>query len=156
MDNVFNFPEIQNNQGNDFEALPEDRYTVRVEKAEVVKTKKEPVRDMLKVTFVIDSGKHKGRKLWHQIVLTSKTQGILLGFLKALQSPLITQEGVQLHQILTDIVNRKATVYCKPTVMSNGNPSNELEKFMPVEYTKVSDGATAPAGKPSGSADIFG
>jgi len=156
MDNVFNFPEIQNSQGNDFESLPEDRYIVRVEKAEVVKTKKEPVRDMIKVTFVVDEGKYKGRKLWHQIVITSKTQGILLSFLKALQSPLITQEGVQMHQILADIVNRKASVYCKPSVTTSGNASNELEKFMPVEYTKTSDNATAPSGKSNKSADIFG
>lgn len=61
MSEVINFNSEVSKEVTTFDALPEDRYNVEVEAAEVAKTKAGGT--MIKVTFVVTKGAYKGRKL---------------------------------------------------------------------------------------------
>jgi len=127
MSNVLNFNSEVSKQVNTFDSLPEDRYTVTIEEAAVAPTK--AGGEMIKVTFLVDSGKFKGRKLWHQFPLGGKSNIFLFNFLKVINSTLITQDGVTPQDIAGSLKGAQVSVWVEPDKTQNGTPTNKLSKF---------------------------
>lgn len=50
--------------GGDFPEIPHGKYEVALKSIELVETKKEPVRPMIKMTFKVLAGKFKGQNMW--------------------------------------------------------------------------------------------
>lgn len=132
---MFNFKDIEKESGTGYDPIPEDRYTLKVEKAEQVKTK-DGSKDMLKVTFTVadEKSKFKNRKLWHQITMTDKSKIVVFSFLKALQSPLIESEkNISLEEIIEDIQGRSLSAFVEISVLNNGKEVNSAKEFKPIE-----------------------
>ena len=66
-----NFKEVGSSSGEGFEALPEGRYSLTVENAEV--TTASTGTEMIKVTFIVNDEKFRNRKLWHNFAMTQKS-----------------------------------------------------------------------------------
>ena len=132
---MFNFKEIEKESGSSYDVLPEDRYTLKVEKAEQVKTK-DGSKDMLKVTFTVDdqNTKYKNRKLWHQITITPKSKIVVYNFLKALGSPLIDSEKeIGLNEIIADVQGRSLSAYVEKSLTNTDKEINVAKEFKPLE-----------------------
>lgn len=146
MSNVLNFNSEVSKQVNTFDSLPEDRYTVTVEEAAVAPTK--AGGEMIKVTFLVDSGKFKGRKLWHQFPLGGKSNIFLFNFLKVINSTLITQDGVTPQDIAGSLKGTQVSVWVEPDKTQNGTPTNKLSKFQVGNATNAGTPATPATKKP--------
>ena len=128
-----NFADVQTNDGEQgsFEPLPEGRYTVLVEEAKVGVSQQG--NDKLSLTFVVlDEGKYKGRKLWHDLSVTPKALVFVKYFLEAIQSPLANSTNAELKDLAIEAKNKKCTVFVEPGVTNNGNPKNNLKNFKPI------------------------
>jgi hypothetical protein len=113
-------------KANTFDALPEDRYSVVVEEAVVAPTK--AGGEMIKITFLVEDGKYKGRKLWHQFPLSEKANIFLVNFLKVVNPGLI-KNGVTPQEITAGLKGTHLTAWAEPSTTQNGNPTNKLGKF---------------------------
>lgn len=152
MSEFINFKSDVANQVSTFDSLPEDRYNVEVEAAEVAPTK--AGGQMIKVTFLVADGKHKGRKLWNQFNIGGKSNIFLFNFLKAVNSSLVDQDGVTPQLIAGSLKGAKCSVYVEPDKTQNGNPTNKLSKFAAV--TGAAGMMSAPASTPAPKKPLFG
>tara|TARA_Y100000593_G_scaffold85663_1_gene163047 strand:- start:167 stop:577 length:411 start_codon:yes stop_codon:yes gene_type:complete len=125
-----NFKDIGQNSGGDFTPLPENRYNVKVEKAEVKKASTGTT--MISTEFVITDGDFKGRKLWNNFTLTPKAYVYLYNFLKSAGSDMISNEDVDENQVAADMVGLTASAFVEPRTTTNGNPTNVMGKFSTV------------------------
>lgn len=127
---------------NTFESLPEDRYTLVVEEAAAMPTK--AGGEMIKITFVVEDGKYKARKLWHQFPLSEKANIFLVNFLKIV-NPKLIKNGVTPQEIAAGLKGSKLTAWAEPTATQNGNPTNKLSKFQAIAAeTPAAPAASAP------------
>ena len=104
-----NFKDIGKNSGGDFKPLPENRYNVKVDKAEV-KTASTGTT-MIATEFVITDGDFKGRKLWNNFTLTPKAYVYLYSFLKSAGSNMISNEDVDENRVASDMVGLTASAF---------------------------------------------
>lgn len=128
-----NFKDIGQNTGGDFSPLPENRYNVKVEKAEVKKASTGTT--MISAEFVVIDGDFKGRKLWNNFTLTPKAYVYLYNFLKAAGSKMISNEDVDEDQVASDMVGLSASTYVETRTTTNGNPANVMGKFSGMDAT---------------------
>lgn len=128
-----NFKDIGQNTGGDFSPLPENRYNVKVEKAEVKKASTGTT--MISAEFVVIDGDFKGRKLWNNFTLTPKAYVYLYNFLKAAGSKMISNEDVDENQVASDMVGLSASTYVETRTTTNGNPANVMGKFSGMDAT---------------------
>jgi len=126
----FNFKETGENAGGDFDALPMNRYKLRVEEVELKKAS--TGNEMIATTFVVTEGDFKNRKLWNNFTLTPKAMVFLYSFLKAAKSDLITNENVETDEIVKAMPGMEVTAYTEPDVTPSGNPKNTLSKWQPI------------------------
>jgi hypothetical protein len=124
-----NFKEVGETQrsGDGFEPLPEGRYNLVVENAEL--TTASTGNEMIKTTFHVTDGIFINRKLWSNFVLTPKAYGFLFGFLRAAGSDLVTKEDVEPNEIADGLVGLKVSAYTEPGKTPNGNPTNPISKY---------------------------
>jgi hypothetical protein len=125
-----NFKDVGQNSGGDFTPLPENRYNVKVEKAEV-KTASTGTT-MISAEFVITDGDFKGRKLWNNFTLTPKAYVYLYNFLKSAGSNMISNEDVDENKVASDMIGLTASAFVEPRTTTNGNPTNVMGKFSKV------------------------
>ncbi len=138
-----NFKDIGQNSGGDFSPLPENRYNVKVEKAEVKKASTGTT--MISTEFVVTDGDFKGRKLWNNFTLTPKAYVYLYNFLKSAGSNMISNEDIDENQVASDMLGLTASAFVETKTTINGNPSNVMGKFSGLD-------ATAATGK---NAELF-
>lgn len=116
----------------DFEPLPEDRYTLRVEKAEKSPTK--AGGEKISTTFVVESGeltklKFKGRKIWHNFNIGGKSNIYLYNFLKAINSPLIDNDNITIETIIIEMQGKVVTALAEPGKTLAGKDTSNLSRF---------------------------
>jgi len=140
----FNFKEVGESAGGDFSALPEGRYDLTVNKAELITAS--TGTKMVKVEFGVENEKFKNRKLWHNFALTSKSMVYLYNFLKAAGSSLVDQEDVEPVAIAKSLTGLKVSAFTEPGMTPNGNAKNDLSKWMP-----LTGGSTTKGDANSGS-----
>ena len=128
-----NFKDIGQNSGGDFTPLPENRYNVKVEKAEV-KTASTGNK-MIATEFVVTEGEFKGRKLWNNFTLTPKAYVYLYNFLKSAGSKMISNEDVDENQVAADMPGLTASAFVETRTTTNGNPANVMGKFSGTDAT---------------------
>tara|TARA_B100001113_G_scaffold353635_1_gene358863 strand:+ start:1703 stop:2125 length:423 start_codon:yes stop_codon:yes gene_type:complete len=132
-----NFKEVGAGSGDGFDALPEGRYNLTVENAEV--TTASTGTEMIKVTFVVNDEKFKNRKLWHNFAMTQKSLIYLYNFLKAGGSSLLDEDDVDTPVIAKSMIGMKVSAFTEPGMTPNGNPKNDLSKWVAVEGGASSD-----------------
>jgi hypothetical protein len=132
---ILNLKDTADNSST-FDALPEDRYPLVVEESTVSPTKAGGT--MIKITFLVEGDKYKGRKLWHQFPLTEKANIFLVNFLKIVK-PEIIKNGVSPEEVANSLVGTRLSAWVEPSTTQNGNPTNKLSKF-----ASLGDGASAP------------
>jgi len=130
-----NFKDIGQNTGGDFSPLPENRYNVKVEKAEV-KTASTGTK-MISAEFVVTEGDFKGRKLWNNFTLTPKAYVYLYNFLKSAGSNMINNEDIDENQVASDMVGLSASAFVETRTTTNGNPANVMGKFSGIDATSA-------------------
>ena len=128
-----NFKDIGQNSGGDFTPLPENRYNVKVEKAEV-KTASTGTK-MISAEFVVTEGDFKGRKLWNNFTLTPKAYVYLYNFLKSAGSTMITDENVDEVKVAAEMPGLTASAFVETRTTTNGNPANVMGKFSGTDAT---------------------
>jgi hypothetical protein len=119
---------------DDFTPVPANTYEVNVLKAEAVKTKGgngKAVKDMLKLTLVIEGGPHAGRRLWSNQVFSPespKAVAIFIRTLKSLGAGQLMDSGASFEQIAAGLQGALATV--KVSVGEyQGKPKNEVDSI---------------------------
>ncbi len=130
----------------DFEPLPEDRYTLRVEKAEKSPTK--AGGEKITTTFIVESGeltkaKFKGRKIWHNFNIGGKSNIYLYNFLKAINSPLIDNDNISIETIMIEMQGKVVTALAEPGKTPTGKDTSNLSKFVGVTDAKPASGTGA-------------
>jgi len=125
-----NFKEVGSGSSEGFEALPEGRYNITVENAEL--TTASTGTEMIKVTFVVNDEKFRNRKLWHNFAMTQKSLIYLFNFLKAGGSSLLDEENVENAVIAKSMIGMKVSAFTEPGTTPAGNPKNDLSKWTPV------------------------
>ncbi|MBC8436920.1 DUF669 domain-containing protein [bacterium] len=138
-----NFKETGKSTGGTFDPVPEGRYNVRVEEANLATAS--TGTEMIKAQFVITDGDHKNRKLWNNFTLTQKSLVYLYSFLKAVGSDAIDQEDVSEADLAASMKGMVASAYVEPTTTNTGTATNKISKWGP----PLTDGAVA------GSASLF-
>ena len=128
-----NFKDIGQNSGGDFTPLPENRYNVKVEKAEV-KTASTGTK-MISAEFVVTEGEFKGRKLWNNFTLTPKAYVYLYNFLKSAGSAMISNEDIDENKVAADMPGLTASAFVETRTTTNGNPANVMGKFSGTDAT---------------------
>ena len=121
----------------DFEALPMNRYNLKVEAAEF--TKASTGNDMIATTFVVTEGEFKNRKLWNNFTLTPAAMVFLFQFLKAAGSDLIDKEDISGSEIANAMVGMEVSAYTEPSKTNAGNPRNVLTQWKPATNTDSGD-----------------
>lgn len=139
-----NFKKVSEESNTGFDPLPENRYNITVEKAEV--TTAATGTEMVKAQFVVTDGDFKGRKLWNNFTLTPKSYVYLYNFLKAAGSKLIDNNDVNEAQVASEMVGMRVSAFVETKNNNMGNPVNTLSRFSEVEKT---------AGTEAGSSDLF-
>lgn len=135
-----NFKTIGENSNGSFEALPENRYNITVEKAEM-RTATTGTK-MISAQFTIDDGDYKGRKLWNNFTLTPKSQVYLYNFLKAANSPLINDADADEVQVAGSMAGLQASAYVEIKTNNQGNSVNVVSRFSARDTSTTAPAAT--------------
>ena len=129
-------------KGSTFDPIPEGRYTVTVDKAELTTTK-DSGNPMIKVTLKIVEGDNKGRLAWDNFVLVEKSLWKLKGFLEAIDSKISESADVTEQDIANAMVGAKVSVFLEQRVGDGGAVSSNAKN-----YTAITE---APVGKKTSS-----
>jgi len=143
-----NFKDIGENSGGSFEALPEDRYNVVVEKADL-KTASTGTQ-MISAQFAVTDGQYKGRKLWNNFTLTPKAYVYLYNFLKAAGSKTIDADDVDETEVASQMTGLTASVFVEIKNNNQGNAVNVMSRFSGLDSSSTATTTTtgtAPAEK---------
>lgn len=122
-----NFKKVAETSSGSFDPLPENRYIVTVENAEL-KTASTG-NEMIGVQFNVADGEFKGRKLWHNFTLTPKSYVYLFNFLKAAGSDLITKDDVEPTELADSMLGMTVSAYVEVRNNNMGNAVNSMSKF---------------------------
>jgi hypothetical protein len=143
-----NFKSEVSKQQNDFDPLPEDRYTLKVieGKYDLSKIKKTP---QIALTLEVISEKYKNRKLWHNFTWTDKAAPVIYSFLKAIKSPLHDADNVEPEQLATGVVGGVFSAFVEIELTPSGNKRNKISRFNPVEGGEVPTGTNTEDSAPS-------
>jgi hypothetical protein len=118
-------------KGSTFDPLPEGRYIVTVDKAELTTTK-DSGNPMIKVTLKILEGEFKNRLAWDNFVLVEKSLWKLKGFLEAINSKIAESTNVTEQDIANAMVGAKVSVYFEQRVGENGAVSSSAKNYTAV------------------------
>ena len=143
-----NFKNIGENSGGSFEALPEDRYNVVVEKADL-RTASTGTQ-MISAQFAVTDGQYKGRKLWNNFTLTPKAYVYLYNFLKAAGSKTIDADDVDETEVAGQMLGLTASVFVEIKNNNQGNAVNVMSRFSGLDSSSTATTTTtkaAPADK---------
>ena len=144
--------ENPNGPGGDFESLPEGRYDVEADQADL-KTA-ESGNDYIKVRFTVISEKYKNRKLWTNFTLVPSAMGFLFSFMESAGSTLLDQDGVEAKTVTAALPGMRANAFVVPDKFGD-KASNKISGYKPVEgsYDTVAKASSeAPAKESDGSA----
>jgi hypothetical protein len=119
-------------KGSSFDPIPEGRYNVVVEKAELTAAK-DSGNPMIKVTLKILDGDSKGRLAWDNFVLIEKSLWKLKGFLEAIDSNVAESTNATEQDIANAMVNSKVSVWLEQRVGENSVISNNVKYYTPAE-----------------------
>lgn len=118
----------------DFTPIPAGTYEVNVLEAAAVKTKGQngkAVKDMLKLTLVVEGGPHAGRRLWSNQVFSPESPKAVAIFIRTLKSLGVGQlmdAGASFEQIAAGLKGAAATV--KVSVGEwGGKPKNDVDSL---------------------------
>ena len=125
-----NFKKIGEESAASFDALPMNRYNLKVEDAEM-KTASTG-SEMIAVTFVVAEGDYKNRKAWNNFSLVPKAMVFLHQFLKAAGSKLIENDDVNPEDLVKEMIGLEVNAYTEPGQTPSGNPKNTLTQWKPV------------------------
>lgn len=124
---MFNFNDVETNKN--FDSLPEDWYTLKVEKSELTDSKNGP-KTMIKVQFgVISPAKYSKRKVWTNFNLIPKSLWVIK---LALESGGIDPKSLgdlteeQIAETLQDLV---VDGYLEKGTTNTGNPTNNVSNY---------------------------
>lgn len=115
----------------EYTPLPADSYDAKVLEAEAVKTKKEPVRDMIKITWVIDGGPHSGRRVWSNLVIDPanlKGFAITVRQLQTLGAGALLDSNASVEQVAASLKDSLATIKVTEGEW-NGKPKNDVKNI---------------------------
>lgn len=107
-----NLSDVPSNNGT-FEDLPEGRYEIIVEKADIIPTSTE--KPMLKMQYRITEGKYKKRVVFDQCVIQDNTRWKLKTMLQAVGSNLTNQDNVDINDLPKEFIRKEYSVYIKTT-----------------------------------------
>jgi len=145
-----NFKDIGENSGGSFEALPEDRYNVVVEKAEL-RTASTGTQ-MISAQFAVTEGQYKGRKLWNNFTLTPKAYVYLYNFLKAAGSKAVDSDDIDETEVAGQMVGLTASTYVEIKNNNQGNAVNVMSRFSGLDNSSTTTATTVTDDK---SAKLF-
>tara|TARA_Y100000310_G_C20664417_1_gene806646 strand:+ start:671 stop:1120 length:450 start_codon:yes stop_codon:yes gene_type:complete len=140
-----NFKNIGENSGGSFEALPEDRYNVMVEKADL-RTASTGTQ-MISAQFTVTEGQYKGRKLWNNFTLTPKAYVYLYNFLKAAGSTAVDSDDIDESEVAGKMVGLAASVYVEIKNNNQGNAVNVLSRFSGLDTSSSANATTTTTAK---------
>jgi hypothetical protein len=125
--------------GSTFDPIPEGRYTVVIDKADLTTTK-ESGNPMIKMTLKLIDGDHRNRYVWDNLVLTKSSLWKVKGVLEAVGSKVAEQESVTEQDIAAAVLGKHVSVYVE--IRTDGtNTSNTVKNYTQAEQT-------APAATP--------
>jgi Protein of unknown function (DUF669) len=123
---------LKNVKGSTFDPIPEGRYNVVVDKAELT-TAKDSGNAMIKTTLKITDGDFKGRLVWDNFVLIDNSLWKLKGFLEAIKSNIAESTSATEQDAATAMVGAHVSVYLEPRVGENGNVSSNVKNYAAIE-----------------------
>lgn len=141
----FNLKEVK---GQSFDPIPEGRYTVVVDKAEITTTK-ESGNPMIKATLKIVEGDFKNRLAWDNFVLTEKSLWKLKTFLEAAGSKLSESGNATEQDIANAMEGVKVSVFLENRTGENGQVTSNAKNYTAVE-------AQPAMAKKSGKTSLLG
>jgi len=115
----------------EFEPIPEGRYDLNVEKAELGQA--ETGNPMIKVTYKITDGTYKGRLVWDNFVLIPNSYWKLKTFLEASGSALADSENVTEQKIADAMVGMKVNGFLSPRTSTSGKPTNDVKSYISIK-----------------------
>jgi hypothetical protein len=122
----YNAREHKNDSGN-FPPLPEARYNFRCSKAEA--SVNDEGQDVVKATFeVIGNDKYNGRLVWTNFMFTEKMFWKTISLLKALDSPLVDSDDLEVAEFIQAITDKRAKVSAVTTVRTYMDKKEGVEK----------------------------
>ncbi len=143
---TINFKDIPSGTGN-FDSLPEDWYTIKVEKAELADSKNGP-NTMIKVQFAIVSpAKYAKRKVWNNFNLGEKSLWVLKNFLDSAGKNTDTMGMIDESKLASDLLGLTVSAYLEPSTTQAGKPSNKISNYRKVGSEAQS--TTVPVGQTS-------
>lgn len=146
------------NQSNEYKALPEDRYTLRVENAEFKMSRTN--KPLIETTFVVADGKFAKRKIWNNYFLTEKAVPIFKKLLTTINSPLAEKAGVEGHDLAAAIQGATVSYMVTEGLSNSGKPRNEIDPWSLQAVDAVAPAASSPApatgsGTPPNASKLF-
>lgn len=112
-----------------FDALPEDRYVLKIDGVNVTPHKKnEEDGHRFEITFTIAEGPHKGRKAWENIY----TPGALWKMYQLLEaggSTVINEEKITPEKIATALTGLMVSAYLATEMGTNGKPRTNVSEY---------------------------
>jgi len=131
-------------QNNSFDSLPENWYTIRVEKAELADSKNGP-NTMIKVQFgVVSPAKYSNRKVWNNFNLGSKSLLVLKNFLEAGGIDTDNMANISEEDLINTRNNLVGDGYLEPSTTITGKPSNKITNYRKTSETTKSSGQIEP------------
>lgn len=112
------------------EPVPEGRYNVIVDKAELAVSEKG--NQTINVTFKITDGDYEGKLLWDTFTLIQNSYWKLKAFLDATGSDLTKEDDIPEIEIAQRMKGLKVSVAATPALTNKGNPKTVLSN-----YTKI-------------------
>jgi hypothetical protein len=133
---MINFNEVPES-GQKFDSMPENWYTIRVEKAELADSKNGP-NTMIKAQFaVVSPAKYSKRKVWNNFNLGSKSLWVLKNFFEAAGIDPNSLGDISEQQLATKMVDLVVDGYLEPSTTNTGKPSNTIKNYRPVPDATV-------------------
>lgn len=118
--------------GSSFSPLPTNRYTLKVEKAEVATSANG--NEVIRLQFSVCDGDHKGRFCFDNLVFTDNSLWKVRTLLEKVGSDLIGKTDVSPAQVATALMGKQLSVYVEKGFNNKGSEINTLK-----EYQSVSD-----------------
>jgi hypothetical protein len=123
-------------KGSSFDPIPEGRYNLTVDKAELT-TAKDSGNPMIKATLKILDGDFKGRLVWDNFVLTDKSLWKLKGILEAIGSNIAESVNATEQDIANALQGAKVNAWLEIRIGPNDQTSNTVKNYAKITEETV-------------------
>ena len=124
----YNFKNVKSGSTGNFEALPTDRYEVKVDNAVVVRTNADDA-DMIKLRLVVTEGTFAGRMCFDQVTFKDNSLWRIKSLLELIDSPLVDGTDVSPQEVALELEGKPYSVYVEKELNNRQVETNNVKNY---------------------------